>query len=71
MTDALADNKTVAGASHVLPVRRSVSDRSGLVTGTALHYMLVLFTGNVYHVTTDPAGDHGVVGERQLVRPDR
>jgi len=73
---ALADKETVAGASHVLPARRRISDRSGLVTGIAFYYMLVFFTGDVYHVATDPAADHGhapsrgIVGGRQLIRPN-
>ena len=41
LTAALADKETVAGASHVLPARRRISDRSGLVTGIAFYYMLL------------------------------
>lgn len=55
---ALADEETVAGATHVLPPWRGVPDGRGLVALAALHHVLVFFAGDVDHVLADATGDH-------------
>lgn len=77
LTAALADEKTVARAAHVLPPWGRVTDRGGLIARVAFNNMLILLPGDVYHGTADPAAHHGhapgegVVGRRELIRSDR
>lgn len=70
----LADEETVTWTADILAARGSVPDGCGLVTGITLDNMLIFLPGDVNHVATDPAADHGhptshsVVGWGQLVR---
>lgn len=51
---ALADEETVARATHVFTTRRGVTDRGRLVARGTLHNVLILFTRYIDHVLADP-----------------